>query len=284
MNQDTDDSDSDSLVSSSSEGEFQLPENDEPKFNFEWNPEPPAGLHFMCLVPFHQDYQANYNQSSHIGKIKVSSSHRQQRMNEFKSGRTTGRNFLDEKKLRNAATQNNHQLVIELLDNGVDPCNQDDKRRTALHFAASQGHDTTVRILLDKGADPNMRDVMGNTPLHLAVCTCQIPVVTLLLKAGTNLKAADNHGRTPLSLAKSRLKLLSSNQSYSSERLKREVTEVSDMMKTYLNLSGMKDDASQIEELCARLHITSSRDELDNINNLLSDFTSMNIRQEENPG
>lgn len=57
--------------------------------------------------------------------------------------------------------------MIELLDNGVDPCCHDEKRRTALHFASCQGHELIVKVLLDKGADVNQKDILGNTPLHL---------------------------------------------------------------------------------------------------------------------
>jgi ankyrin repeat protein len=59
--------------------------------------------------------------------------------------------------------------VIELLESGVDPCSQDNKQRTALHFASSQGNELVVKVLLDKGANPNSKDILGNTPMHLGI-------------------------------------------------------------------------------------------------------------------
>ncbi|KAK3581817.1 hypothetical protein CHS0354_028824 [Potamilus streckersoni] len=221
-------SESDSVVDSSEEervhfdGEYKAP-----NFNIRsWSPKGPGVLDFICLVPFAQGYEAKYDQSEHINKVKISSRHRQQRMQEFHYGRTTCRNIIEERRLRNATSQNDYQLVVELLDSGVDPCAYDEKKRTALHIAASQGFQVIVKVLLDKGADPNQKDVLGNTPLHLAACTCQVPVVTLLLKAGTDLKSVDTSGRTPLSLAKSRLRMLAEDKSYSNEQLKGEVFQV----------------------------------------------------------
>ncbi|KAJ8319456.1 hypothetical protein KUTeg_004547 [Tegillarca granosa] len=207
---DENESESDSLQSdpSSSEGEYSIynmiDNADYPKFDVSsWDPQPPAGINYLCLIPFGSTYKSEYDQShSGGGKLKTSTSHRQQRMKEFKSGRTTGRNIVDEKRLRNAANQNDFTTVMTLLDDGVDANCSDDKKRTALHFAASQGYEIIVKLLLDKGADPNQKDILGNTPLHLAACTGQVPVVTFLLRAGTDLKSVDRFGRTPLTVGK----------------------------------------------------------------------------------
>ena len=51
------------------------------------------------------------------------------------------------------------------------------------------------------------------------------------------------------------------------------------MMKTYLSLSGNQEDADQLEELCSRLKISSTREEVDLVNNMLSDFASMSIEK-----
>ncbi|XP_041362600.1 ankyrin repeat domain-containing protein 54-like isoform X2 [Gigantopelta aegis] len=277
MNESTADSDCDT---SSSEGEYNVSSFESPHFEFaHWSPEPPAGLHFMCLVPFNRGYTCN--QDSHVGKIRTSSTHRKQRLKEFKSGKTTGRNILDDRKLRTAACENNCSVVVELLESGVDPSSGDAKERTALHFAASQGYETIVKILLDHGADVNKKDVLGNTPLHLAACTCQVHVVTLLLRAGTDVKSMDKYGRTPLSLAKSRLNFLSQDKNASSEQLKKEVQDLSEMMSTYLSLSGMQDDSQQLDQLCEQLQQTTTRDEVDAISNLLYNFTNMTIQKEQ---
>lgn len=76
---------------------FQMIDNaDFPKFDVSsWDPQPPAGINYLCLIPFGSSYKSEYDQShAGGGKLKVSASHRQQRMKEFKSGRTTGRNMV----------------------------------------------------------------------------------------------------------------------------------------------------------------------------------------------
>ncbi len=66
-----------------------------PKFDFScWNPEAPAGLQFLSLLPVNHGYHVKYQQSEHTGKIKVSTSHRKARRKEFASGRTIGKNIL----------------------------------------------------------------------------------------------------------------------------------------------------------------------------------------------
>lgn len=247
-----------------------------------WSPKGPACLQYLCLVPFVSMYSPNYQQNSSAGKVKISLVHRKRRMKEFQTGRTTARNILDERKLRNAANENNFETVVELLESGVDVSCRDEKKRTALHFSASQGNDTIVKALLDKGADPNLKDILGNTPLHLAACTGKVPTVTLLLKAGTDVVSMDNYGRTPITLAKSRLKFLVDEKTYPSNRIKDETLQVTDMMKTYLNISGRTEDACQLEELCDRLKQVSTREDVDHVNQMLSNFASLTIEKKGN--
>ncbi|XP_076459726.1 ankyrin repeat domain-containing protein 54-like [Babylonia areolata] len=276
--------------SSSSEGEYQVgPEFQTPNFSGipDWNPQGPASLQYMCLFPmlrvrFNCSFPAE--QSPHVNKVKVSITHRQQRLKEFKSGKTTGRNIHDEKRLHKAASDNQYDVVVELLESGVDPCCCDNKQRSALHFAASQGNELIVKALLDKGANPNSRDILGNTPMHLAAITGHVPVVTLLLKAGTDIKSMDKNGRTPLHLAQARLKVLSTNTSCSSEHLKAEVTQISEMMKTYLNLSDLNVTTAEVDQLCNQLEQSSTLEEVDAVNSLLASFTSMTIQKDQQPG
>lgn len=56
------------------------------------------------------------------------------------------------------------------------------------------------------------------------------------------------------------------------------------MMKTYLEITGEKDDASQLDDLCRQLRRTSTREQVDHVNNLLSDFASLSIQKKEQPG
>ena len=81
---------------------IQVKENENtPKFDFSnwnpdinWSPEAPAGLQFLSLLPISQGYEVPYQQQEHVGKIKVSTTHRKTRQLEFTSGKTTGRNIL----------------------------------------------------------------------------------------------------------------------------------------------------------------------------------------------
>lgn len=242
-----------------------------------WSPQGSAGLQFMSLVPFVQTHLTQ-SQEPYVGKMKVSTAHRKQRMKEFKAGRTTCRNIVDERRLRTACNENDYITVVELLEGGADPSCEDDKKRTPLHIAASQGHQEIVRVLLDKGADPNKKDFIGNTPLHLAACTCQIAVVTLLLKAGTDVKSMDVYGRTPLKLARSRLQKLIGEKK-ACDHMRAEIKEVSEMMSTYLRMSGQLEDADQLDSLCRQLENTTTREEVDHVNSLMAEFASLNIQK-----
>ncbi|KAL8608937.1 hypothetical protein ACOMHN_062686 [Nucella lapillus] len=305
--------------SSSSEGEYHVgQEFQAPNFSgiADWNPQGPASLQYMCLLPLSlmhlQHCTSPAQQTLHVNKVKVSVAHRQQRLKEFKLGKVTGKNIHDEKKLQRAASDNQYDLVGELLESGVDPCCCDSKQRSALHFASSQGNELIgrypadtqtlplplpklhfassqgneliVKILLDKGANPNSRDILGNTPMHLAAITGHVPVVTLLLKAGTDVQSEDKNGRTPLHLAQARLKVLSSNTTCSSEHLKQEVTQISEMMKTYLHLCEPKVRTSEVDALCERLQHSSTLEEVGAVNSLLTSFTSMTLHKDTQPG
>ncbi|XP_064615015.1 ankyrin repeat domain-containing protein 54-like isoform X1 [Liolophura sinensis] len=259
---------------------------EQPSFDFsDWNPEAPAGLQFLCLIPQLSGYEAKYEQGDLTGKVKISLRHRQQRLRHFKQGKTVGRDIADEKRLRQAANKNDYSLVLELLESGVDPSSCDDKKRTPLHFAAAQGNELIVKLLLDHGADPNLTDILGNTPLHLAACTIasHIAVVTLLLKAGTNLRAVDKSGRTPLSFAKSRLRVVMQQTSSTSEQLKKDIHQVIEMMKEYLSLSGMTEDALQLDSLCEQLSRSTTIEQVYELNTLLSDFTNMTLHKKSQP-
>ncbi|OWF46486.1 ankyrin repeat domain-containing protein 54-like [Mizuhopecten yessoensis] len=281
---DANDSDSTSSLGnnmSSSEGEYSMIDNldheqtDFPKFDMtSWSPKSEsAGVDYLCLVPFASNYKPEYDQSFHTGKSKNNCSERIHRKPYSKSNR------LDERRLRMAANENDSSLVLNLLESGIDTCCFDEKNRTPLHFAASQGNETIVKALLDKGADPNQKDAVGNTPLHLAACTGKVSIVTLLLKAGTNLQSVDKYGRTPLTVGKSRLKFLSESKVYSSKQVKDETLKICDMMKTYLNLSGMSEDVTELDRLCDKLQQVSTREDVNHVNLLLSDFAGLTLQK-----
>lgn len=77
----------------------------------------------------------------------------------------------NERKLRMAASVSNTELLLRMLEAGVDPNAADEHLRSPLHLASSRGYKDVVKILLSHGANPNRQDSLGNTPLHLAVCS-----------------------------------------------------------------------------------------------------------------
>lgn len=134
----------------------------------------------------------------HINKMsRVSSSAKSSRYQHNHSNRNALIPYVctvpNERKLRLAASVSNVELLVRLLDSGVDPNTSDEHQRSPLHLAASRGSLTNatnsfyiynrilnycisgykdvVKVLLSRGANPNRQDSLGNTPLHLAVCS-----------------------------------------------------------------------------------------------------------------
>jgi len=82
--------------------QFQLPPDERqhddipsPVFSVsDWNPEPPAGLQYISLLPINKGYEKIADQQHDlVSKISSTAQHRKQRRKEFTSGRITGRNL-----------------------------------------------------------------------------------------------------------------------------------------------------------------------------------------------
>ncbi|XP_077195603.1 ankyrin repeat domain-containing protein 54 isoform X2 [Paroedura picta] len=185
------------------------------------------------------------------------------------------------KRLREAANANDLETVQQLLEDGADPCAADDKGRTALHFASCNGNDHIVQLLLDHGANPNQRDGLGNTPLHLAACTNHVPVITILLHGGARVDAVDRAGRTPLHLAKSKLNILQEGFSQSLEAVRLEVKQIIQMLREYLKRLGRHEQQKQLDNLCTRLQMTSTKEQVDEVTDLLASFTSLSLQKQK---
>uniref|UniRef100_A0A8C6DZE6 Ankyrin repeat domain-containing protein 54 n=1 Tax=Moschus moschiferus TaxID=68415 RepID=A0A8C6DZE6_MOSMO len=170
--------------------------------------------------------------------------------------------------------------VQQLLEDGADACAADDKGRTALHFASCNGNDQIVQLLLDHGADPNQRDGLGNTPLHLAACTNHVPVITTLLRGGARVDALDRAGRTPLHLAKSKLNILQEGHSQCLEAVRLEVKQIIQMLREYLERLGRHEQRERLDDLCTRLQMTSTREQVDEVTDLLASFTSLSLQMQ----
>ncbi|XP_042549067.1 ankyrin repeat domain-containing protein 54 isoform X1 [Dipodomys spectabilis] len=192
----------------------------------------------------------------------------------------TGKEVHALKRLRDSANANDVETVQQLLDDGTDPCAADDKGRTALHFASCNGNDQIVQLLLDHGADPNQRDGLGNTPLHLAACTNHVPVITTLLRGGARVDALDRAGRTPLHLAKSKLNILQEGHSQCLEAVRLEVKQIIHMLREYLERLGQHEQRDRLDDLCTRLQMTSTKEQVDEVTDLLASFTSLSLQMQ----
>jgi len=255
--------------------------------------DPPAGLSFQNLSATNSfafaglglGYQINGKSSSTSRKMKSSL---KIKTNPRLIGKTSvwshALGALSERKLRQAASTNNTELMYNLIAKGVNVNASDEQQRTALHFAATKGYSEVVNLLLQHGADPNAKDIVGNTALHLAACTSNhINVVTLLLRGGTDVTTLDNSGRTPMQLAQSKLKLLQKNSSKSvseMNKVKNEVSQVVDMMREYLSQTGaMRDNYSDLlNSFSERFQLHSNHDAIQSdLANLLDTLGNLHI-------
>uniref|UniRef100_A0A674MMV6 Ankyrin repeat domain-containing protein 54 n=1 Tax=Takifugu rubripes TaxID=31033 RepID=A0A674MMV6_TAKRU len=216
--------------------------------------------------------------ASTLRKMTGSRARRQHRM--ARSLGPIGKEIYAVKRLREAANCNDIDAVRKLLQDDVDPCAADDKGRTALHFSSCNGNESIVKLLLSHGADPNQRDSLGNTPLHLAACTNHVPVITTLLKGGARVDALDRAGRTPLHLARSKLSILQDGDSRSLETLRGEVTQIIQMLREYLNIMGQREATERLEHISAQLQDTCTKEQVDEITDLLASFTSLSLQKQ----
>ncbi|KAG1925352.1 ankyrin repeat domain-containing protein [Pimephales promelas] len=148
------------------------------------------------------------------------------------------------------------------------------------HFSSCNGNESIVQLLLSYGADPNQRDSLGNTPLHLAACTNHVPVITTLLRGGARVDALDRAGRTPLHLARSKLNILQEGDSRSLETLRGEVTQIIQMLREYLNIMGQSEEREKLEHISNQLQNTRTRQQVDEVTDLLASFTSLSIQMQ----
>lgn len=84
--------------------------------------------------------------------------------------------------------------------NGKDP----DMGETALHHSVSNNNEEVIRQLISRGADLNATNNYGRTPLHLAALYVCHEAGVILLDAGANIDALDRWGAAPLEMQGSR--------------------------------------------------------------------------------
>ena len=107
-----------------------------------------------------------------------------------------------EGKFVSAAVYGDIDVIIELLDEGVDINTLGSIRRPALTLAAYNGHMDIVKLLVEKGADLDMTS--GNseeTAVIMATKLKEAEVVKFLVESGADVNIADLEGRTALNYA-----------------------------------------------------------------------------------
>ncbi|XP_033018038.1 ankyrin repeat domain-containing protein 54 isoform X4 [Lacerta agilis] len=151
------------------------------------------------------------------------------------------------------------------LHRKVGPTGKEIHALKRLREASNSNDLETVHLLLDHGADPNQRDGLGNTPLHL----------------GARVDALDRAGRTPLHLAKSKLNILQEGLSQSLEIVRLEVKQIIQMLREYLERLGRHEHREQLDDLCSRLQMTSTKEQVDEVTDLLASFTSLSLQKQK---
>ncbi|RXN19984.1 ankyrin repeat domain-containing 54 [Labeo rohita] len=154
--------------------------------------------------------------------------------------RPIGKDLYAVKRLREAANSNDIDTVRRLLDEDTDPCAADDKGRTALHFSSCNGNECI----------------------------------------GARVDALDRAGRTPLHLARSKLNILQEGDSRSLETLRGEVTQIIQMLRAYLNIMGQSEEREKLEHISNQLQNTRTREQVDEVTDLLASFTSLSIQMQ----
>ena len=106
----------------------------------------------------------------------------------------------DHDALYNAVTEDDADLVTELLALGADPAAPiGDMQRTPLHQAAHLNHTSCMAVLLRDGAMMSAEDSQGDTPLHLAAWAGHVESLSALLAHGADVDwLSGRDGYSPL--------------------------------------------------------------------------------------
>ena len=88
------------------------------------------------------------------------------------------------------------ELVIWLVEQGLDVNTPDYYGRTPLYKHATLGRDT-VKLLYELGGDIQKPDTYGSTPLHTAAGFFRPKIVSFLIEKGADVNPKTDMGRTP---------------------------------------------------------------------------------------
>jgi uncharacterized protein len=114
-------------------------------------------------------------------------------------------NLLDERGetplMQAVRADDNHEVVMLLLDNRAKSYLRNPLGETALMLAAFFGRSRCVEVLLNRGTDIGEANRQGWTPLTYAAFNGHGEIVALLLKNGAAVNGVTSNGLTPLMLA-----------------------------------------------------------------------------------
>ena len=95
-----------------------------------------------------------------------------------------------------------YQDVIECwLEQNYPIDDQDDKGRSALHWAVIAGSLVLCQKLLQAGASTAVRDIEGSAPLHRAAESGHTEIIYALLDKNANIEVMNQENATPLHIA-----------------------------------------------------------------------------------
>ncbi|XP_047297097.1 ankyrin repeat domain-containing protein 54 isoform X6 [Homo sapiens] len=101
-----------------------------------------------------------------------------------------------------------------------------------------------------------------------------------LVPAGARVDALDRAGRTPLHLAKSKLNILQEGHAQCLEAVRLEVKQIIHMLREYLERLGQHEQRERLDDLCTRLQMTSTKEQVDEVTDLLASFTSLSLQMQ----
>ena len=130
------------------------------------------------------------------------------------------------------------KLMDELLLNGLDINNTDERKWTPLHMAVDVGDIDAINFLLEKGGALEIPDINGFTPLFLAVSKMFREIIDILVINGADIYAKDKNGRTVIAFA----------EVLGQTALAREIAKKYIGVRQY-QLDGLKEMQLQIENL-----------------------------------
>lgn len=102
-----------------------------------------------------------------------------------------------------SGAENGSESIVKLLLGGKakDIAARDRQRELALVHASMRGKRDVILLLLEEGVDINTEGYHGQTPLICAIDKKQIPTARLLVRRGAREDKSDDYGRLPLFMA-----------------------------------------------------------------------------------